>query len=139
MLALWLTTGLLGAAEPAVEQPVLSRGGGVVVIERREREPDPPDTVEDTARVVRSTVKRLRAEPAAPAEAPASPEPRKAPPAPVEVLFSPPRSTRPETPAPVEAAPAAPDTPLTPAERRALGAQMPDRTYNLEILMLLTA
>jgi hypothetical protein len=136
MLVLWLTAGVVARQEAEVEQRGKGGSGKGWLLRgefdyRDEDKPSEAITVED----IRQATAKLRPKPAPePAPAVVASVAEAAPAAPVATLFE----RKPEkTPTPAPAAPV-PVT-LTPGTKDALGMKPVERTYDLEVLLLLAA
>lgn len=142
MLVLWLTTGV-AAAQEGVEPPVEQRGKGGSGKGWRlrgehqyqaEEAPEQAVSVETIREAAKKVARKTKpAEPAPveivmPAATPTEPTRQ------VATLFEPPAANV----VPIER-PAPPERPLTETERAALGAQKIERTYDLELLLLMAA
>lgn len=132
MLVLWLATGLLAAQ---AEAPVERRSGGTVRDERKRkrREAEIERLEQERASVVADTVARftrkkdLRPPPKAPASPPADLT--------LAEAFVPDAPTAPMAVAPIPE----PERPLSPQAADRLGLKPVERTYDLELLLLLAA
>lgn len=138
MILFWLTTGV-AAAQEGVEPPVEQRGKGGrgwLLHEEHQYRPEAPLEPAVTVETIREAADRIAARTAPPAPEPEVAAPPTAPVAPtrqVAAMFEQPANVVPiERPAP-------PERPLSETERAALGARKIERTYDLELLLLLAA
>lgn len=138
MLVLWLTAGVVARQEVEPEVEKRGKGGsGKGWLLRGEFDYCGEDKLPDAVTVedVRQAAAKLRPKPApAPTSAVVAPAAEAAPAAPVAVLFER-KPEKPPTPAPAAPVPVT----LTQGTKDALGMKPVERTYDLEVLLLLAA